>query len=64
MLDVGPDGLISDPRPLWIGEFGRIRDAAIDGAELLLLTNNTDGRGTPSGDDDRLLSVRLVEAAP
>ena len=64
MLDVGPEGLIGDPQPLWIGEFGRIRAAAVDGDELLLLTNNTDGRGTPAGDDDRLLSVPLVEAAP
>lgn len=64
MLDVGPEGLIGDPQPLWISEFGRIRDAVIDGDELLLLTNNTDGRGSPSGDDDRLLSVPLVEAAP
>ena len=64
MLDVGPEGLLGDPEPLWISEFGRIRDAVIDGDELLLLTNNTDGRGSPSGDDDRLLSVPLVEAAP
>jgi glucose/arabinose dehydrogenase len=64
MLDVGPEGLVGDPQPLWIGEFGRIRDAAVDGDELLLLTSNTDGRGTPSGDDDRLLSIPLVGAAP
>lgn len=64
MLDVGPEGMIGDPQPLWIGEFGRIRDAAVDDDELLLLTSNTDGRGTPAGDDDRLLSVPLVEAAP
>ncbi|WP_341579858.1 PQQ-dependent sugar dehydrogenase [Microbacterium schleiferi] len=64
MLDVGPEGLIGDPQPLWIGEFGRIRDSAVDGDELLLLTNNTDGRGAPSGDDDRLLSVPLVVAGP
>jgi len=63
-LDVDAGGLIGDPQPLWIGEFGRIRDAVVDGDELLLLTNNTDGRGSPSGNDDRLLSVRLVEAAP
>ncbi|MEF2976814.1 PQQ-dependent sugar dehydrogenase [Subtercola sp. YIM 133946] len=46
------------------GAFGRIRDVAI-GADstLLLLTNNTDGRGSPSASDDRLLSVPLQPAA-
>ena len=63
-VDVDASGALSDPQPLWVGEFGRIRDAVIDGDELLLLTNNTDGRGSPSVDDDRLLSVQIVEAAP
>jgi len=41
------------------GELGRLRDVveAPDGA-LYVLTNNRDGRGRPSADDDRL--VRLV----
>lgn len=39
-------------------EFGRIRDVteAPDG-RLWFVTNNTDGRGTPGPDDDRILSV-------
>lgn len=43
------------------GEFGRIRDVvpAADGS-LWFLTNNTDGRGAPGPDDDRLISVRLT----
>ena len=40
------------------GEFGRLRDVtqAPDG-KLWFLTNNTDGRGRPGSEDDRILSV-------
>ena len=43
------------------GEYGRIRDvtAGPDGS-LWMLTNNTDGRGTPREGDDKLLQVELV----
>lgn len=43
-------------------EYGRIRDVvpAADGT-LWFVTNNTDGRGSPGPDDDRVFSVRLVE---
>ncbi len=41
---------------LFVGHYGRLRDVvtAPDGA-LLILTNNTDGRGSPQPGDDRLL---------
>ena len=41
-------------------EYGRIRDVVVtpDGA-LWFVTNNTDGRGDPGPDDDRILSVGL-----
>jgi glucose/arabinose dehydrogenase len=44
---------------LYEGKYGRLRDVVEgpDGA-LYLLTNNTDGRGTPRPGDDRI--VRLV----
>ncbi|MHA6669292.1 PQQ-dependent sugar dehydrogenase [Homoserinimonas sp. A447] len=43
-------------------EYGRLRDA-IPGPDgtLWVLTNNTDGRGNPVPDDDKLLEIRLVE---
>lgn len=44
------------------GEYGRLRDVvpSPDGG-LWVLTNNTDGRGSPGPDDDRLLAVELPE---
>lgn len=45
----------------YVKEYGRLRDvvAAPDG-RLYVLTNNTDGRGTPKTGDDRLLSVPVL----
>jgi len=42
------------------GEYGRLRDVVQgpDGA-LYILTNNTDGRGSPAPDDDKILRVTL-----
>jgi glucose/arabinose dehydrogenase len=40
------------------GEYGRIRDVIVTpDNQLWLVTNNTDGRGEPGPDDDRILSV-------
>ncbi|WP_269939327.1 PQQ-dependent sugar dehydrogenase [Arthrobacter sp. HY1533] len=41
-----------------LGELGRLRDVALtpDG-RLLVLTNNTDGRGTPRQGDDKIVEV-------
>ncbi|WP_234980802.1 PQQ-dependent sugar dehydrogenase [Agromyces cerinus] len=49
--------------PWFAGDLGRIRDvaAAPDGS-LWLITNNTDGRGSPTEGDDRLYRVPLAAA--
>jgi glucose/arabinose dehydrogenase len=40
---------------------GRIRDVMVDGEFLYFVSNNTDGRGNPDADDDKLYQVRLSE---
>jgi len=49
--------------PWFVGELGRLRDvtAGPDG-ELWFISNNTDGRGSPSPGDDKLFRVRLAPA--
>ena len=45
-------------RVLLHGEFGRLRDVVTAPDDtLLVLTNNTDGRGSPTQGDDRLLRI-------
>ncbi|MBE1877673.1 PQQ-dependent sugar dehydrogenase [Myceligenerans pegani] len=50
----------SESAEYYAGEFGRLRDvtASPDG-DLWFLTNNTDGRGDPGPDDDRLMAVAV-----
>jgi len=56
------DTTTDDPeaRAVFTGEYGRLRDVAPgpDGT-IWVLTNNTDGRGTPRAGDDRLLQLTL-----
>jgi glucose/arabinose dehydrogenase len=44
------------------GDFGRIRDVVSRGDRLWILTNNTDGRGSPRTGDDKLIEVALTPA--
>lgn len=37
--------------------FGRVRDVLSDGKAVYFITNNTDGRGTPADDDDKLYKL-------
>jgi aldose sugar dehydrogenase len=48
-----------DPIAHFRGDYGRLRTVAVahDGNSLLLSSSNTDGRGDPTRDDDRLFRV-------
>ncbi len=49
-------------RAFLVGDLGRLRDVVARGDRLWLLTNNTDGRGSPRAGDDKLVEVPLVPA--
>lgn len=59
-LNDGKEPAVKQLEALWKGEYGRIRHIAEgpDGS-LYMLTNNTDGRGSPKAGDDRLLRFKL-----
>ena len=61
VVDTAAPGLAAEPVAALAGEQGRLRDvvAASDGT-LWVLTNNTDGRGSPRTGDDLLLRVELA----
>lgn len=44
-----------------VSDFGRIRDVLIEEDNLYFISNNTDGRGDPEENDDRLYSMSLSE---
>ena len=45
-----------------ITELGRIRDVLIEDNYLYFISNNTDGRGTPEENDDKLYRMNLSES--
>lgn len=55
------EGAQPDSQAWFTGEFGRLRDAVASPAgDLWVLTNNTDGRGSPREGDDKVLQIHLV----
>lgn len=57
-IDIGGAEAVAEP--LLVGEYGRIRDVVVGPAESIwILTNNTDGRGSPSDGDDRLVQLTI-----
>ncbi|WP_420313405.1 PQQ-dependent sugar dehydrogenase [Streptomyces sp. YS-B37] len=48
------------PQAFLTGEYGRLRTVvSAGGNKLWLMTNNTDGRGTPKSGDDRILEIQV-----
>lgn len=59
-IDTAAGELHGEPVAALAGEYGRLRDVvAVPDGSLWLLTNNTDGRGSPRAGDDLLLRVQL-----
>ncbi|WP_312170928.1 PQQ-dependent sugar dehydrogenase [Microbacterium sp.] len=47
---------LSESAEQFVGEYGRLRDVVVGpGGAFWMLTNNTDGRGSPADGDDRIL---------
>ncbi|MHA7985425.1 PQQ-dependent sugar dehydrogenase [Rathayibacter sp. CAU 1779] len=64
VIDPARDGRPVTAKAYYSGKFGRLRLAlAAGGDRLWLVTNNTDGRGTPASGDDRILEVRVGPAS-
>jgi glucose/arabinose dehydrogenase len=62
VVNLGTDGTAPTASAYLANVFGRLRDVSVQDGSLLLLTNNTDGRGSPREGDDRLLSIPLTAA--
>jgi aldose sugar dehydrogenase len=53
--------VVGRPRAFFTGDLGRLRTVApVAGGGLWLITSNTDGRGDPRDDDDRILRLSLT----
>jgi glucose/arabinose dehydrogenase len=63
VVDLAPGAEQARPATVGLDAQGRLRDvvAAPDGS-LWILTNNTDGRGSPRSDDDVLIRLPISPA--
>ncbi|MFJ6794190.1 PQQ-dependent sugar dehydrogenase [Streptomyces sp. NPDC091268] len=53
-------GLVAEPKAFLEGEYGRLRTVvALGGDRLLLVTSETDGRGSPQAGDDKILTLTV-----
>lgn len=61
LYQVPMDGATAaEPIARFAGQYGRLRDVVVSPTgSLWLLTNNTDGRGSPRSGDDRIVDLRL-----
>lgn len=51
---------VAKPQEFFVGTYGRLRSVqAADDGTLLLTTSNTDGRGDPKAQDDRILRLKV-----
>ncbi|MFF0741855.1 PQQ-dependent sugar dehydrogenase [Streptomyces sp. NPDC004111] len=51
---------VAEPQAFLTGKYGRLRTVlAVGGDQLLLVTNETDSRGSPQAGDDRILKVTV-----
>ncbi len=57
-IDLDADAGIADAREYLVGDYGRLRDVAVDDdGNVYILTSNRDGRGSPAPNDDRILKI-------
>ena len=65
VVDLDPErDAVTGSREYLAGEYGRLRDIATDdNGNVYVLTSNRDGRGSPAGNDDRILRIVPVEGA-
>ena len=60
-LALTASGTVADEEVLYEDDYGRLRDVAVgpDGA-VYVTTSNRDGRGSPAGEDDRILKISPI----
>ena len=56
---INQDGGIAELKTHFIQEYGRLRAATVAGDYLYISTSNTDGRGNPADNDDRIIKIPL-----